>query len=140
MIEIILGIGVATFIVYTVFNITYMLSMRRTSDSLTEFLRNTEGNLNAALTELRGTLENMKKITGDVGAVTQEVKQISDSVASVERSIQGLYHYMKEGLGSAAGANIAGIKAGITTGVSTLVKKMQKGRREDHERGTERER
>jgi uncharacterized protein YoxC len=140
MIEIILGIGVATFIVYTVFNITYMLSMRRTSDSMTAFFRNTEGNLNAALTELRGTLENMKKITGDVGAVTQEVKQISDSVASVERSIRGLYHYMKEGLGSAAGANIAGIKAGITTGVSTLVKKMQKGRREDHERGTERER
>ena len=139
MIEIILGIGVATFIVYTVFNVTYILSMRRTSDSMTAFFRNIEGNLNAALSELTGTLENLKKITGDVGAVTQDVKQISDTVARVERSIGGVYEYMKEGLGSAAGANIAGLKAGITTGVSTLVKSMQKGRRDDHERGTERE-
>ena len=139
MIEIILGIGVATFMVYTVFNVTYILSMRRTSDSMTEFFRNIEGNLNAALSELRGTLENLKKITGDVGAVTEEVKQISDSVASVERRIRVVYDHMKEGLGSAAGANIAGLKAGITTGVSTLVKSMQKGRRDDHERGTERE-
>ena len=138
MIEIILGIGVATFIVYTVFHVMYILSMKRTSDSMTAFLRSIEGNLNASLFELRGTLENLKKITGDVGAVTEEVKQISNSVASVERSIRGLYVYVKEGLGSAAGANIAGIKAGITTGVSTLVKKMRKGRREYHERGTER--
>ena len=137
--EIILGIGVATFIVYTVFNISFILSMRRTSDSVTAFFRNIEGNLNAALSELKGTLENMKKITGDVGAVTEEVKQISDSVAGLERSIRGLYDQMKEGLGSAAGANIAGFKAGITTGFETLVKSMQEGRREGHERGTERE-
>jgi len=137
MIEIILGIGVATFIVYTVFNVTYILSMRRTSDSMTAFFRNTENNLNTTLAELRGTLENMKKITGDVSAVTEDVKQISDTVAGVERNMRGLYDHIKEGLGSAAGANIAGLKAGITTGVATLVKSMQKGRREYHERGTD---
>ncbi len=137
MIEIILGIGVATFIVYTIFNVTYILSMRRASDSMTAFFRNIEGNLNAVLSELRGTLENLKKIMGDVGEVTEDVKQISESVASVERRIRGVYDHMKEGLGSAAGANIAGLKAGITTGVVTLVKSMQEGRREDHERGTE---
>jgi uncharacterized protein YoxC len=137
MIEIILGIGVATFMVYTFFNITYIVSMRRMTDSMTEFFTNIEVNLNAALFELRGTLVNLKKITGDVGAVTEEVKQISDSVAGVERSIRSVYDHMKEGLGSAAGANIAGLKAGITTGVATLVKSMQEGRREEHERGTE---
>ena len=130
MIEIILGIGVATFIVYTVFQVTYIMSMKRTIDSMTAFFGNTEENLNAALFELRGTLENLKKITGDVGAVTDEVKQISDSVASVERSIRGVYEQVKEGLGSAAGANIAGLKAGITTGVSTLVKSMHSGKKE----------
>ena len=137
MIEIIMGIGVATFLVYTVFHVTYIVSMRRTSDSITAFLGNIEKNLNTALAELGGTLENLKKITGDVGAVTEDVKQISGTVAGVERSMRGLYGHMKEGLGSAAGANIAGLKAGITTGVATLVKSMQEGRREDHERGTE---
>jgi hypothetical protein len=37
----------------------------------------------------------------------------------------GAYLDVKERLGSAAGANIAGLKAGITTGVATLVKNMQ---------------
>jgi hypothetical protein len=137
MIEIILAIGVATFIVYTIFNVRYILSMRRTSCSMTDFFRNTEGNLNATLTELKGALENMRKIMSDVGAVTEDVKKISSTVASVERNIGGLYDRVKEGLGSAAGANIAGIKAGVTTGVATLVKNMKEGRREYHERGTE---
>ena len=136
MIEIILGMGVATFFVYTIFNVTYILSKKRTSESMASFFRNTEGNLNAALSELKETLENLKKITSDVGAVTGDMKQISNSVASVERNIRGVYDHLKEGLGSAAGANIAGLKAGMRTGVVTLVKSMQKGRSDDHERRT----
>jgi uncharacterized protein YoxC len=135
MLEIILGIGVATFIVYTTFNVAYILSKKRMSDSMMSFLKNTEGNLNAALAELKETLENLKKITSDVNAVTGDVKQISSSVARVERNIRGVYGHMKEGLGSAAGANIAGLKAGIKTGVVTLVKNMRQGRSDDHERG-----
>jgi hypothetical protein len=136
MIEIILGIGVATFFVYTIFNVSYILSKRRTSESMASFFRNTEGNLNSALLELKETLENLKKITSDINAVTGDVKQISNSVARVERNIRGVYDHMKQGLGSAAGANIAGLRAGITTGVVTLVRKMQKGRSDDHDRRT----
>ena len=135
--DILLGIGVTAFVVYAAFNIVYLMSMKKTNDSVSAFLKNTECNLNATLVELKGTLENMRKISGDISMVTEDVKQISNSVASVERSMWGLYDYMKEGLGSAAGAKIAGLKAGITTGVSTLVRSMQKGRGDDHERGTE---
>lgn len=134
--EILLGIGVAAFVVYAVFNIVYNMRMMRTGDSISAFLKNTESNVNAALVELKGTLENLRKISGDISAVTEDVKEISNSVVSVERGIHGLYNQMKEGLGSAAGANIAGLKAGISTGVSTLVKSMQDGRRKDHERET----
>jgi len=42
---------------------------------------------------------------------------------------------MKEGPGSAAGADIAGLKAGSTAGVVTPVKIMLKGRSDDHENG-----
>ena len=47
MTDIILGIGVATFIVYTGFHISYILSLRRTSERMGDFLQKTEGNLNA---------------------------------------------------------------------------------------------
>jgi len=125
MSEILLGIGVATFVVYAVFNVVYLMSMKRNMDSAGAFLRNTENNVNAALVELKGTLENLRKISGDIGAVTSDVKRISDTVAGVERSMRGLFEYVKEGLGSAAGAKMAGLKAGLTTGVATLAKRMR---------------
>jgi uncharacterized protein YoxC len=112
------------------------MNMRRTSDRMAEFFRNTEANLNGTLSELRDTLENMKKITGNVNEVTEDVRQIADTAASVERSIRGLYFSAKEGLGTAAEARIAGLKAGIRTGVVTLVKNLQEGRSDDHERRT----
>jgi hypothetical protein len=136
MTDIILGVGVATFIVYTGFQISYILSLRRTSERMGAFLQNTEGNLNAALFELRDTLENLKKITGNVSAVSEDIRQISRTVANVERIVRGVYGYVGKDLGPAAGANIAGLKAGITTGVSTLVKSLKKRRRVHHERGT----
>jgi hypothetical protein len=141
MTEIMLGIGVGTFVVYAAFNIVYLMSMKRTGERVNAFLANTEGNINAALEELKGTLQNLRKISGDIRAVTAEVRQISDTVTSLEKGMHGIYRYAadaaKEGLGSAAGANIAGLKAGITTGVATLVKSIHEGRRDDHERGTE---
>ena len=136
MTDLILGIGVASFIVYTVFHISYILSMRRTSERLGCFFQNTEENLNAVLAGLRDTLENLKKITGNVNAVTEDVRLISSRVAIAEKIVRGLYEYGRKGLGPAAGANIAGLKAGITTGVTTLVKSLKQGRRVHHERRT----
>ena len=40
---------------------------------------------------------------------------------------------VRKGLGPAAGANIAGLKAGTTAGVATLVKSLKEGRSDDHE-------
>jgi hypothetical protein len=136
MTDIILGIGVATFIVYAGFHISYLLSLRRTSERMRDFLENTEGNLNAALIELRDTLENLKEITRNVNVVSEDIRQISNTVATVERIVRALYGYVGKGLGPAAGANIAGLKAGITTGVSTLVNSLKKRRRVHHERRT----
>ena len=136
MTDIFLGIGVTAFIVYMGFQISYILSLKRTSKQMGVFIQNTEGNLNAALVELRGTLENMNKITGNISAVTEDVRQISRTVAIVEESIRSLYEYGRTGLGPAAGANIAGVKAGISTGVTTLVKGFKQRRRAHHERRT----
>lgn len=139
MIEVYLGIGVAVFVVYAAFQIAYLMSIKRTSDRLGTFLTSTDRKVDAALTELAGTLENLRKVSGDIGAVTADVREITDTVVSLERTMRGLYLVAKEGLGSAAGANIAGLKAGITAGVAALVKNMQEERGDGHERGPERE-
>jgi hypothetical protein len=135
MTQAILFIGVAAFIVYAAFSISYYIDLRRTSNALREFLMNTEGNLNAALIELKGTLENMNKITENVSGITKDVRDITDTVVSVEKGIQNFYGKVKNELASAAEANVAGLKAGIATGVVTLVRNMRERRSDDHEGG-----
>jgi len=135
MIQAILFIGVVAFIVYAAFGISYFMDLRRTSNALREFLMNTEGNLNATLKELKGTLENMNKITTDVSRITQDVRDITDTVVSVEKGIQNFYGKVKDEVATAAGANVAGLKAGIATGVVTLVRNLKERRSDDHEGG-----
>jgi phage-related tail protein len=124
MLEIILGTGVAAFIVYAAFSIAYYVSMKRTSDAIRVFVESSGGNVSAALSELRSTLENIRKITSNVSVVTEDVRRISGSIASLEKEIRDLYDYLKASVSVAAEANMAGLKAGIATGVSTLVKNL----------------
>jgi hypothetical protein len=133
MIEILLGIGVAVFIVYAIFSIVYMMSMKRMNDALHDFILRTEVNANATLAELKVTLENIRKVTDDIGAVTQDARQISNSLATVEKGMRMLFEYVKEGVGSAAGASYAGLKAGIKAGFATLAKNPTEKGSDDHE-------
>ncbi len=125
MLEIIVGIGVAAFIAYASFTSVYLMSLKRTSETLESFIKRTEGNIAETLVELKATLENVRKITDNISNVTDEVRQISHAVTNLDKGIVALYGYLKQGLGPAAEANIAGLKAGIKTGVVTLVKNLQ---------------
>lgn len=123
MIEIIAGIGVAVFIIYAIFSIVYMMSMKRMNDALHDFILRTEGNANATLAELKVTIENIRKITDDFSAVSQDARQISNSLVSVEKGMSLLFEYLKERVSSTAEASYAGLKAGIKAGFSTFGKK-----------------
>ncbi len=130
MLEIILGIGVVAFIAYASFTTAYLMSMKRTSETLESFIKRTEGNVAETLVELKVTLENVRKITDNISNVTDEVRQISHAIASLDKGILALYGYLKQGLGPTTEANLAGLKAGIKTGVVTLVKNLQSSKEE----------
>jgi len=89
MTDIIPGIGVAAFIVYTGFHLSYILSVKRSSEWMRDLFQNIEGNLNAAVAEFRETLENVKKITGYMNPVSEDVRQISGTVPRLEKSLRG---------------------------------------------------
>jgi hypothetical protein len=63
--EVILGIGVAAIVLY------------------------------AALVELKGTLENLRKLSGDIGAVTEDVKQMFDHRSEGGKEHSGLYDQLR---------------------------------------------
>lgn len=123
--EILIAIGVITFIIYTVFNIIYLNDMRKTSFALRQFITKTEANLHPALAELRQTLADIRKVTDDVAAVMERLRTAAGAIITVEKSIQSLYWYYREGLGHAAQANIAGLKAGVKAGVINLLKNLK---------------
>lgn len=134
--NLILGIGVIAFIVYAAVQISYIRSLKRTSEHVGAFLQTTELNLNSVLAELRETLEHLNRITGNMSAVSEDVRKISSRVASVEKTITDVCGYMIKGFGPAAEANVAGLKAGIAAGVKTLVKSFREERSNEHERRT----
>jgi uncharacterized protein YoxC len=119
--EILLAIGLVTFIVYAVFNIIYLNDVRKTSLALRQFIAKTEANLNPALAELTQALSDIRKVTEDISILVERLRSVVGTVASVEKSIVGLYGYYRDSFGQANQANIAALKAGFKAGVVSLI-------------------
>lgn len=124
MTEVLLNIGIVVFIIYAAFNIANSIEMRRTSIALRQLIRRSEENLHPALSALRGILEDIGKATYNIAMLTKSLREVAETVARVENTVNGLYEYYKEGLGEAARANIAGLKAGVKAGMTTLLKDL----------------
>lgn len=118
-------IAVITFIVYTAFNIIYLLDAKKTSYAMRRFIVRTEEDLRPALNEMRLALEDIRKVTADVSVVTEKLRAAAHAVVTVEKSIQNLYGYYRKGFGQ-AGENAGAIKAGVVAGMATLIKNLKK--------------
>ncbi len=123
--QLLLNIGIIVFIMYAVINILYIIDLRRTSVAARELIKNTGENLNPALDELRCTLENIRKMSDEIGILTRYVRLVAVSAAVLEKGLGRFWGYYKEDIGAAVGANIAGLKAGVKTGVVTLVRNLK---------------
>ena len=133
VVEIILGIGVAVAIVYTVFCISFMRNVQRLSNTFDNFLKNTESNLNQTLSEMKTALENIRNITGDIYAITSETKRLAHAISNVENDINKFSIYIRTILSRNVQANIAGIKAGIKAATLNVVKNLRERKKNDHE-------
>ncbi len=122
--EALVNIGIVVFIVYAVINIASIIEMRRASIALRQLIKRSEENLHPALTALRGILEDIGKTTYNIAVLTESLREMAETVARVENTVNGLYEYYKKDLGEAARANIAGLKAGVKAGMTTLLKDL----------------
>jgi hypothetical protein len=127
--ETLLTIGLITLIVYAVFNILYLIDLRKTSVALRQFIAKTDENLNTALAELRSTLGDLRRVAADIAIVVERVRSAASAVTSVEKSLAYIYGYYRDGLRQSAQANLAGLKAGLKAGVISLVKNFKEKKR-----------
>ncbi len=124
--EIVLAIGVVTFMVYTAVTVAHLIELRRASIAFRQFITKAGENLYPSLSALRGVLEDINRVTADVAMLTQSVRDAAETVKRIETSVKDLYEYYWEGTGETARANIAGVKAGVKAGVTTLLKDLSK--------------
>ena len=122
--EILLSIGIGVFIIYAAFNIASSIEIRRTSVAFRQLISRTESNLHPALASLRGILEDVGKTTAEIAVLSERVREVSETVTRFEKSLRELYDYYEVGLGEAARANIAGLKAGVKAGMVTLLRDL----------------
>lgn len=134
--DMLMNIGVVVFIVFAIVSIAYQVSAYRAASALRQFMRQSSGDMQHVLSELRVTLENFRKITDNVSGVTEDVREISNSVADLQRDVRTLYSFIRETVGGAVKADLAGLKAGVKTGMETLVKNLKAERSDRDERGS----
>jgi len=134
--DMLMNIGVVVFIVFAIVSIVYQVNSYRTATAFRQFIRQSSGDMQSVLAELRVTLENFRKITNNVNVVTEDVREIMNSVVNVQRDVRTMYSFIKETVGGTVKADLAGLKAGVKTGMETLVKNLRAERSDRDERGT----
>jgi hypothetical protein len=128
--ELLLTIGVITFIVYTFFNILYFVEMRRSGVALRGLISRAEESLLPVFEAVRRIFENVETVTDNAAALSRSLREAADGLTAAQTALRDLYRTYEEKADQAARANIAGLRAGVKTGVATLLSNL-KERKED---------
>ena len=120
----ILVLGILTaigFLVYTIFEI------RKAAAELNSTLKNTEERLHPVILETEHFLRSMRKITDDVGAVTDTARNVAEAGNDIAVNLKALSSLLND-LGQGLSLRAFGVKAGVKTALNVLIDQI-KGRR-----------
>lgn len=124
-IELLLAIGVVTFVIYAAFNIFYLIEMRKTSFAIRQLIARSEENLHPALAAVRNIFDDIKTITDNAAALSKSLREAAEALTAAQNAIKDMYQSYEENLGKSVRANVSGLKAGIKTGVDTLLSNLK---------------
>jgi uncharacterized protein YoxC len=128
-----LFIGLITLAVFvlTGFIIYLILELKKTINSVKLSMESIEKVIIPTVEELQMTLKSVRKITDDVGVVTEEVKGLSGSIREIRENVK----YVSEAV-SAITKNsvvqVSGVKAGVKAGFEYFIKNLFAQGQQDH--------
>ncbi|WP_333652154.1 DUF948 domain-containing protein [Dissulfurispira sp.] len=99
------------------------LEIRRAAQTFKEFLKNTEERINPVLEETEQTLKSLRKVSDDVGTVTENARNFSGALYEIVdnlRALSSIVHDVREGMS----LRVLGVKAGIKTALNVLIKEL----------------
>ena len=117
------GLIVLAILALTGFIIYAVVALKRTLDSVKQFIESTESVLVPAVDEVRQTLQSLRKVTDDAGVVTEDIKVLSASVRDVGNSVKSVSTIVNTALKGPT-SQAAGLKAGFKAGFGYLIKNM----------------
>ena len=124
-VELLLVVGIASFIIFAAFNIFYIIEIRKTSWATRQLISRMEENLHPALAAVRHIFEDIKTITDNAAALSKSLREAAEALTAAQKSIKDIYQSYEENLDKSVRANVSGLKAGIKTGVVTLLSNLK---------------
>jgi len=109
------------FLIAIGFIIYVSLEIKRASNTFETFLKNLETGLAPVLDEARESLKSIRKVSDDVGMVSESLKDLSATIYNIADNLKAASDLIDD-IKKAASLRVSGIKAGIKAALTTLIK------------------
>jgi hypothetical protein len=123
--EILMAIGVLSFIIYATFNIFYLIEIRKMSFALRQLIAGAEEHLYPTLSAARHISEDIQIITDDAAVLTKTLRDATETLSNAKNALKDTCRSYEENLSQTMHANVSGLKAGFKTGVVTLLSNLK---------------
>jgi uncharacterized protein YoxC len=118
----VLGIFTAIgFLIYSIFEI------RKAAATLTSSLKSTEERLSPVLVETEQLLRSARRITDDVGAVTDAARNLAETSSDILVNLKALSGLLSD-LGEGLSLRAFGVKTGVKTALNVLINHLKERR------------
>ena len=120
----ILALGIITVICLLIYAI---FEMRKAVAALNSSLKSTEERLNPVILETEQFLKSVRRITDDVGAVTDAARNIAEAGSDVVINLKVLSSLLNN-LGEGLSLKAFGLRAGVKTAMNVLINQLKERR------------
>lgn len=114
---------VLIFLIAIGFLIYALMELKKISVNLKEFLKITEEKMLPVLSEAEQTLRSIKKVSDDIGVVSENAKALSDAAIDIVANLRIMSMLVKD-LHEGLIVKISGLKAGFTEAYKVLIKQL----------------
>ena len=104
-----------------------IMDIRRLAATINEFVKNTEERLTPVLIETEQTLKSFRKISDDVGTVTESVRGLSDVVYEIAVNLKTVSNLVNS-FGEGVSLRASGIREGVKTALNVLIRQIKERR------------
>ncbi|MCL5238289.1 MAG: DUF948 domain-containing protein [Nitrospirae bacterium] len=104
-----------------------IMDIRRLAATINEFVKNTEERLTPVLIETEQTLKSFRKISDDVGTVTENVRGLSDVVYEIVVNLKTVSNLVNS-FGEGVSLRASGIREGVKTALNVLIRQIKERR------------